>query len=88
MERTVTRQSTQEVSTATVNGWNLTFTVDNSPEEKRVTVFGQQGNAYVNAVATNSGASNIGFSGGMSDTTLAVAILDEMEAIINPADPE
>ena len=86
MERTVIRQSTQEVSTATVNGWGLTITVEDSPELKRVTVSGQQGNAYVNAVATSDGASNIGFSQGTPDIVVATAILEEMDAIVNPVE--
>jgi hypothetical protein len=88
MERTVVRLSTAELSTATLNGWNLTFNVEDSPELKRVTVSGQNGNAYVNATATSEGVSNVGFSQGSADVTLAAALLEEMEAILNPVEEE
>lgn len=82
MERTVQSTVTKEVSTAAVDGWNLTFTAENGTNAN-VNVQGQKGEHYMNASASASN-SHIGFSGGAYDAALATAVAAEMELIINP----
>ncbi|SFJ98680.1 hypothetical protein [Parapedobacter indicus] len=85
MERTVQSTTTKEVSTATVDGWNLTFTSE-SGTNANVNVQGQKGPYNMNAYA-NATTNNVGFSNGAPyDTDLASAVAEEMELILNPVE--
>ncbi|SFJ98167.1 hypothetical protein [Parapedobacter indicus] len=84
MERTVQSTTTKEVSTATVDGWNLTFTSE-SGTNANVNVQGQKSEHYMNAYA-NATSNHVGFSNGAFDAALATAVAEEMELILNPVE--
>lgn len=82
IERIVVATSVQEQSTAEYNGWMLNFTSQSEGEAvKSVNVHGQKESASVNASINENGYVSIGFNGGR-DNTLAVALMDELDAII------
>lgn len=85
--RTVQSTATKEVSKATHEGWDLTFTVETTDTSTSVSVHGNDGNnAYLNASQNSDGHVNVSFSQGGYDATLAADVAAEMDAIMNPGE--
>lgn len=83
IERTVVATSVQEQSTAEFNGWSLNFTTQSEGDQvKSINVNGQKEQSSVNASISESGYMNVGYSG-VRDNALTVALMDEMDAIMN-----
>ncbi len=80
--REVVATSVQEQSRAEFNGWTLNFNVQRSGDSVRsITVSGNKEQSSVTASKNETGYVNIGFSAGIRDSALMIAILDEMDAI-------
>jgi len=88
--RTVQSTSTQEVSTATYKGWNLSFTAESDATGvKRVSLQGNKAGSYVNAhLYAAERNSNVSFAQGDYDADLASAIIAEMEAMVEATTEE
>ncbi|MCY4781760.1 hypothetical protein ORI89_19090 [Sphingobacterium sp. UT-1RO-CII-1] len=89
IERTVVSTTTQEQSTAELNGWNLNFTsqIDGGTVQS-VNVWGNKGDHSVNASINQDGYINIGFNQGGRDEVLINALMDELEEMISDTSTE
>lgn len=93
MTRKLSTETVQRVETATSSGWELRFeTAIEMNVVKQVTVQGQNNDGYVYASSLDpSQGTQVNFSGGSWNGTLANAIIAEIETIFSanqPEDPE
>ena len=83
MNRTILTLKTTETSEAVVNGWNLSFTIESTPnrELKTIAVSGSNGGNYFSANRQEGGQISNSFSTGV-DVSILTEVVAEFDAIV------
>ncbi len=82
MERTEVSVTTRTVSTASHEGWTLTFNHESNGSQNGVSCNGTNGTGGVLNASLNGSNSNISFNGVAHDSDLAADIFAELETIL------
>lgn len=86
MDRTLIKTFTEEKSTASVHGFDITFTkTEETDKPTRVIAYGNRGGNGLNASMSGNGSITITFTEGY-DSVVASAVIEEMEIMVEPAE--